>query len=356
MIRHQFGFILTIIVVVIGSVTSALPARAEYILAARYFTSGIDIYDRATDSARNFITILPATDAFPGLTGLAYSSGLNRLYATANNSRRIYSFNAESGALIGYQQLSGSFAPAGIALDSTGNLYVTDNGGSTIVQFTPNPSDASLTASGTIQLSGAATNLNGLARAASGDLLISSAAGAGVFRYTSGSGQSDFNVANPLANGQVAIGPTGNVAVGGVVFSSDVSLFDGLGNQTGSIPINASILPQPALPYASSDVTNPQGVAYDSAGNLIVTAMGRTNPFSASDNFQSNGGIFVFDSTGSTLLDSLVNTTPYTGVIVAPVPEPAAAPLLAAGILSLGGFFWRRLRCRRLSRAEQLLG
>lgn len=322
-------------------------ARAEFILATRYFTAGIDIYDRVNDSTRSFITIPQAIDPFPGLTGLAYSASLNRLYATANSSQRIYSFNAASGAYIGYHQFSGAFSPAGITADPSGDLYVADNQGSTIRRFTPNPGDASLTESGTIQLSGAATNPNGLAWTAAGDLIVSSAAGAGVFRYATGSGQADFNVGNPLANGQVAVDLAGNVAVGGVVFSSSVSLFNAAGTQTGSIAIDSSILPQPAFSYVSSDITNPQGVAYDSAGNLIVAAMGRTNPFSFDDNFQSNGGIFVFDPTGTTLLDSLVNTTPYTSVIVAPVPEPAAATLLAAGGTLLGGLSWRSRRRRQ---------
>lgn len=318
-------------------------ARAEYILAARYFTAGIDIYDPATDSARNFITIQPSVDSFPGLTGLAYSLSLNRLFATANNSQRIYSFNAESGALIGYQQLSGSFAPAGIALDPSGEIYVADNNGSTVRRFTPNASNATLTSSGTIQLSGAAGNLNGIARTSGGQLLISAVNGTGVYRYDAISGQSTFTN-SPMASGQVAISSAGTVAVGGVLFSSDVSLFDVAGSPTGKIHIDSAYLPQPLAPYASVDVTGPQGVAFDGSDNLIVTAMGRTNPFSPNDTFQSNGGIFIFDSTGTTLLDSLVNTTPYTGVIVAPVPEPSAVVLGGLAI----GICWRRgLRRRR---------
>jgi sugar lactone lactonase YvrE len=318
-------------------------ARAEYILAARYFTAGIDIYDPTTDTARNFITIQPSVDAFPGLTGLAYSSSLNRLFATANSSQRIYSFNAESGALIGYQQLSGSFAPAGIALDPSGDIYVADNNGSTVRRFTPNASNATLTSSGTIQLSGAAGNLNGLARTSGGQLLISAVNGTGLHRYDAISGQSTFST-SPIANGQVAISSGGSVAVGGVVVSSYVSLFDLAGNATGAIHIDSTYLPPPLAPYTSTDVTGPQGVAFDGSGNLIVTAMGRTNPFSPSDNFQSNGGIFIFDSTGTTLLDSLVNTTPYTGVIVAPVPEPSAVVL---GGLAIGVCCWHGLRKRR---------
>jgi sugar lactone lactonase YvrE len=317
-------------------------ARAEYILAARYFTGGIDIYDPLANSVRNFITIPQSTDSFPGLTGLVYSPSLNRLYATANTSQRIYAFNAESGGLIGFHQLSvsGSFAPAGIALDPSGDLSVSDNSGATVVRFTPNATDASLTASGTITFTAPAGNLNGVARTASGDLLVSAINGSGVHRSSDGT-QSPFN-ASPFANGQIAISAAGSVAVGGVVFSSRVSLFDLLGDPTGFIDVNAGLLPQPPLSYVSADVTSPQGVAFDGSGNLIVTAMGRTNPFSPDDNFQSNGGIFVFDSTGTMLLNSLVNTTPYTGVIVAPVPEPNGILLLAVATASLAGL--RRLR------------
>ena len=172
--------------------------------------------------------------------------------------------------------------------------------------------------------------------------------GTGVYRYDAPLGQSAFN-SSPIANGQVAISSGGTVAVGGVVFSSFVSLFDLAGTQTGGINIDAAYLPQPTAPYTSTDVTSPQGVAFDGSGNLIVTAMGRTNPFSADDNFQNNGGVFVFDPSGTTLLDSLVNTTPYTGVIVAPVPEPSATILSG---LAIGMCCWRGLR-RRLVIASQ---
>lgn len=315
-------------------------ASAEFILAARYFTAGIDIYDPVTNSTRNFITIPQGTDAFPGLTGLAYSASFNRLYATANNSQRIYAFDATSGGLIGFHQLSGLFAPAGITLDPSGDLYVADNQGATVARFTPNPNDASLTPVGTITFTTPADNLNGVARTATGDLLVSAINGTGVYRSSNGT-QSSFNT-SPIANGQVAISASGTVAVGGVVFSSGVSLFNLSGTQTGFIDVNASLLPLPSQPYTSQNVTSPQGVAYNALGQLIVTAMGRTNPYSLDDNYQSNGGIFVFDSTGTTVLNSLVNTTPYTGVIVAPVPEPTGFVLLAAAAASLAGL--RRLR------------
>jgi hypothetical protein len=348
MIRRLLAIFLGLALSWLAAPWRDVTARAEYVLAARYFTAGIDIYDPTTDSVRPFITIQPGVDAFPGLTGLAYSATLNRLYATANASGRIYSFNAESGALIGYQQLSGSFAPAGITLDPASDIYVTDNGGSTVQRFTPNALDATLISSGTIQLSGGAGNLNGIARTSGGQLLISAINGTGVYRYDAPLGQSAFN-SSPIANGQVAISPGGTVAVGGVVFSSFVSLFDLAGTQTGGINIDAAYLPQPTAPYTSTDVTSPQGVAFDGLGNLIVTAMGRTNPFSADDNFQNNGGVFVFDPSGTTLLDSLVNTTPYTGVIVAPVPEPSATILSS---LAIGICCWRGLR-RRLVIASQ---
>lgn len=348
MIRRLLAVFLGFTLAFLFGTSCDVSARADYILAARYFTAGIDIYDPTTDSVRPFITIQPSVDPFPGLTGLAYSASLNRLYATANASRRIYSFNGESGALIGYQQLSGSFAPAGIALDPAGDIYVADNAGSAVQRFTPNALNADLTSSGTIQLSGGAGNLNGLALTSGGQLLISAINGTGVWSYETSAGQSTFN-SSPIANGQLAASPGGTVAVGGVVFSSFVSLFNLAGAPTGAINIDATYLPQPAEAYTSPDVTSPQGVAFDNAGNLIVAAMGRTNPFSADDNFQSNGGIFVFDPTGTTLLNSLVNTTPYTGVIVAPVPEPSAMVL---GGLAIGTCWWHGLRRRRRAAAH----
>jgi hypothetical protein len=79
----------------------------------------------------------------------------------------------------------------------------------------------------------------------------------------------------------------------------------------------------------------------DSSGNIIVAALGRTNPTSLADNFQNNGGVFIFSSSGS-LIASNAQTTPYSSALgFTAVPEPASLLATAAGLVTLG---WLRRR------------
>lgn len=314
--------------------------HGEIVLVGGFFSGQVDRVNVATGALSNFSTVATGDDPFPGISGLAYNPISNVVYATARVSSRIYFLNPDSGAVTGFHQLSSTFAPAGIAVDRDGFVYVANNAGNSITKFNSGFNKIS-----DIELPnfGIANNQpNAMAFDNQGKMIISTFGGAGLMQYDPGTGNvTSFNSANPVANGQVAINGAGDVYVGGAAFSSDVTKLDSSGTITGGIAITESLLPKPPLGFTSPDFTSPAGVTIDASGNVIVAALGRTNPTSPSDNFQNNGGVFIFSSTGS-LLASNTQTTPYSSALsFTAVPEPTSMLAATVGIATLG---WLRRR------------
>jgi len=306
---------------------------AEMILAGGIFSGRIDRWDPTTGSITTFSDLQSQSGALPGIVGMAYNPVSNRIIVAGRFTNTIYELNATTGVIVGQHTSSNIAEPAGIAVDASGNVYIANNGGNSISRF-----NSSFTSETTINIPdfGAGANLpSGLAFNAAGELIVATFSGVGVLRYDPNSGSfSSFNATNPVANGMVAIDNNGSVFVGGAAFSNSVTEFDAAGNIVGGITIDSTLLPLPPDPFASPDFTSPSGVAIDGNGNLIVGALGRTNPFQPGDNFQSNGGLFLFDSSGA-LLSSTVQTTPYSSVMYfSAVPEPTSLLALGVGLSS----------------------
>jgi len=314
--------------------------QGEIVLVGGFFSGQVDRVNVATGALSNFSTVATGGDPFPGISGLAYNPISNVVYATARVSSRIYFLNPDSGAVTGFHQLSSTFAPAGIAVDRDGFVYVANNAGNSITKFNSGFNKIS-----DIELPnfGVANNQpNAMAFDSQGKMIISTFGGVGLMQYDPANGNiTSFNGENPVANGQVAINGAGDVYVGGAAFSSNVTKLNSSGTITGGIAITESLLPKPPLGFASPDFTSPAGVTIDASGNVIVAALGRANPTSASDNFQNNGGVFIFSSTGS-LLASNTQTTPYSSALsFTAVPEPTSMLAATVGIATLG---WLRRR------------
>ena len=316
-------------------------AKAEIVLVGGFFSGAVDRVNTTTGATTLFSQIGDSADPFPGISGLAYNPISNTVYATARVSKRVYLINPDTGNVTGFRQLDSSMTPAGITVDADGFVYVANNAGNSVVKY-----DSGLNKLQELSLPdfGAGANLpSGLAFDPQGNLIISTFAGAGVVKYNPSSDSfSSFNSSNPTANGMVAFDQAGNAYIGGAAFSNSVTKFDSSGTITGSITIDESILPKPPESFVSPDFTSPAGVAIESNGNIVVAALGRTNPFEAADNFQNNGGVFIFSSTGS-LLASNTQTTPYSSALrFTAVPEPTSLLVASVGLATLGWLNRRR--------------
>ncbi len=321
---------------------TAASVKADFV-ATGFFSGTIEHFDSTTGQQSTLAMVASADDQFPGLAGIVHDPIGGILYASARISNRVYRVDATSGAVLGFTQLDAGSSPAGLALDGAGNLYVANNGGNTISIF-----DTGGSQSGSISLptSALGDNLpNGLAFDQQGRLVISTFAGAGLFRFDPTDSSVSSLSSVPVANGQVAISGLGEIFVGGAAFSNDVLKFaeDGTPIDAPFLTIDDTLLPQPDLGYASPDFTSPSGVTIDADGNLIVSALGRTNPTAAGDNFQSNGGMWKFAPDGTLLQTFGTNLTPFSSVTsLTAVPEPGSMALIS--VIGLSALARRRKR------------
>ncbi len=321
-------------------------ARAD-VVAGGFFSGTLEKFTSG-GAQSTFSTIASMADPFPGISGVTFDPVNNRVYATARISDRIYSVNATSGAVLGFHQLAVGSQPAGIVTNAAGDIFVANNGMNSISWFN---SSFGHIADITIPDIGLGNNLpSGLAFDSQGRLVVSTFAGGGVFRYDFGTSTFSSFAPSPLANGHIAIDASDNAYVGGAAFSNAVEKFNSAGTPIGApfLNIDSTILPQPPLGYASPDFTSPAGVAIDPDGNLIVAALGRTNPFSASDNFQNNGGLFKFSPTGTLLQTFAVQSTPFSSVtFVSAIPEPSSIAIILTGAVATAAA--RHRKRKRLS-------
>lgn len=332
--------VLGIVSLVLAWGLSAPAALAGIVLAGGIFSGTIDRWDTNTNTITTFSNILGQTGSLPGIVGLAYNPITNRVLAAGRFNNTIFELNSSDGTILAQHTTGGLNQPAGLAVDSSGNVYVANNGGNTVTRF-----DSTFSTFTTITLPdfGVGDNLpSGVAVNGTGQVIISTFAGAGVMIYDPATGiTSSFNATNPVANGLATVDSTEAVYVGGAAFSNSVTQFDATGSIVGGVTIDDSLLPPPPLPFTSPDFTSPSGVAIDGSGNLLVAALGRTNPFELGDNFQNNGGLFLFGP-GGNLITSTVQTTPYASVLYfTAVPEPSSM-LAAACSLAAVSFLRRR--------------
>lgn len=159
------------------------------------------------------------------------------------------------------------------------------------------------------------------------DLYVSTF-GTGIFRYD-GNSVTNFSTQGG-ASAQLAFDAGGNLYSGhGLGFSDFAHRFDTNGNEflNGGAPfLQVTDAMVNASGNGSSFGNSPSGLAFDSNGNVIVAALGKSNPFDAGG---ERGGLFLFNSNGQ-LLDTFASgSRAYSGVaFVTPVPEPGSLVLL----------------------------
>lgn len=307
------------------------PAGAA-IVATGFFSGTLERFDPVTNAQTTLATIASASDPFPGLSGVAYNPQTDRYAVSARFSSRVYIVNGSTGAVTGFRQLPTGTQPASVLFGPNNSLFVADNASSNVLRLNSNDTIDTFTLPEIPTEPGMTLGPNlpsGLAFDASGDLLVSTFAGAGTFRLNTTTGVAALIGGSPLGNGQIAITDAGVAIIGGAVATNDVSTLD---LTTGVVVVDPAFItiddmllsPPPFM--ASSPFTSPSGVAIDVDGTILVAALGRTNP---GENFD-NGGLFRFAADGSPLETIALNTTPFSSVVVAvAIPEPGSMAALA---------------------------
>jgi len=314
-------------------------AVGDVIVVSETFTGRLTAYTTPVASATTFAQLQMRADSpFPLLSGLYYHNASNRLYATeldrsgGTSNGRVNILNATTGSVLGTQDFN--FGVTGMAIGSSGDIYLSDMGSNLVRRF-----DSSFVHQSDIVIAGAGST-SGLAF--NGDDLYVSTFGTGIFRYD---GNSVTNFSPQFAaSAQMAFDIDGNLYAGhGLGFSNYAHRFDASGNEflNGGAPFLEVTESMVNSWGGSTTGTSPSGLAFDANGNLLVAALGRSNPFEGAG---ERGGLFLFDRDGQ-LLDTFASgSRAYSGVaVISAVPEPGTAMVLLMG----GGLAWvvRRRRC-----------
>jgi len=235
--------------------------------------------------------------------------------------------------------LTGLNAPAIMAFDSSGNLFVGNFGnlnGTTVSEFAPGSTTSTATLSGV-------DAPNGLAFDSKGDLFVTNRGGTTVSEFAPGS-------TTPTATLTGLVGPTG------LAFDSKGDLF--VANWEGGIGPNtvSEFAPGSTTPTATlTGLDGPYWLAFDSSGNLFVTnvlnntvsefAPGNTSPTATLTGlnypidlaFDSSGNLFVANTgnnyNGTTVSEFAPGSTTPTATLTG-----LDGPLLMA-FDSRGNFF-----------------
>lgn len=313
------------------------------IYAIGHFSGTIERFDSQTGVQSTFADLRTYGAGTAGnLSAVVFNNNSREFIVASQADGRLYRVAGPTGNVIGV--VDGILGPSGMALDAGGNLYVSEFGTKTIRIF-----DSSFNQTGSISMPNFGTlndplipDPSGLGFNSSGTLLINTF-GLGILAYdvNSGNFQAPFSSVTAVPFAQMAVGGDGRV-YSGSIFTNNVFMFGSNGTLAGQITIDGSLLPEPPNGFASPNVTNPGGVAFTEAGDLIIAAMGRTNPTSGADGNQSNGGLFRFDADGNWQQTYATNTTPFAGVVyvsATAVPEPNGGLLLGIGVLA-----WRLMR------------
>ena len=201
--------------------------------------------------------------------------------------------------------------PTGVAVDSSGNLYIADSGNNvvrkvangTITTFAGNNnSGAGYSGDGAVATSAQLNNPVGVAVDSAGNVYIADA-GNSVIRKVSGANISTAAVGFTHPDG-VAVDAAGNIFVADTVGRRVVEISNGAYTTiAGNGTIGFSGDDGPGTKAALND---PMGLAVDSAGNVIIadTLNGRirkVTPSGTITTIAGNGGLYFFGDGGSAI-------------------------------------------------------
>ncbi|MBX3420268.1 MAG: hypothetical protein KF752_01800 [Pirellulaceae bacterium] len=286
----------------------AVAVRAD-ILVTGFFDGVVYRYDEATKARTTFATI-PAN---PGLSGIAYNPHNHQVYVSALNHGGVYIFDAQSGGMLNFVMLG--FGPGGLAAAPTGEVYVTDFTSNLVRVFNTSLASPPL-ATIAVPVAGVTS---GVGLLANGHVIIATP-GTGVHRYN-GTTVTPFTAdpAAQLSSTQVAEVAGGDIFIGhGLGYSDSALKFNSTGNLIGAITVTDQMVQSTGS--GSSFGNSPAGIAVDSAGDVLVAALGKSNP---GDPGGERGGLFKFDTSGN-LIDTFDSaTSAYSSIAIVPSTVPA---------------------------------
>lgn len=310
-------------------------AAANLLVVSELFTGRLQAYTTPGAAPTQFAQLSTRADSpFALLSGIHFHAASNRLYVSeldrgGTSNGRVHVLDATTRAIL--QEVDFDFGVAGVTVGGNGDIYLSDAGSDMVRRYNSNfVLQADIQIVGANATSGLAFNGN--------DLYISTF-GAGIFRYD-GSSVSSFVGPGSGASAQMAFDADGNLYAGhGLGFSNFAHRFDASGTEflKGGSPFLEVTEAMVGSWGGSSSGTSPSGLTFDGNGNLVVAALGRSNPFDSdgAGNFGERGGLFLFDRDGN-LLDTFASgSRSYSGVaFVSAIPEPSSLAMVGlAGLL-----------------------
>jgi len=222
--------------------------------------------------------------------GIAVDSTFGNIYVADESGASVFVYSAGSkGNVAPTATISGPatglISPEGIALDSSGNIYVADESAASVFVYPPlaslpsQPNYPNVTPSATI--SGSNTGLNapyGIALDSSGNIYLADALAASAFVYPPlASLPSQPNYPNVTPTAAISGSDTGLSYPQGIALDSSRNIYvaDSSANKVFVYPAGSNGNGAPSPTTISTTMTTglgwPQGIALDSSGKIYVT-------------------------------------------------------------------------------------
>jgi len=271
---------------------STLPAGATEPVAeldtlANILAACVNTTGAASTQCTTLFTATGATETIGAALAIAKNPGsstLTALYALSNGQAPFQPTLSgqpnDFTVAVNYNANATLAAPYGIALDGSGNAWITNEGGTSVTE---------LSTSGSVVATTTANNLygpQGIAVDPGGNIWIANTAGNSVMKFTIGNGLVVSTAAYT----------TGITAPTAIALDSQGDAFVANFNGNSVAKLTNTGAPAAGSPFtAAGAITLPSGIALDTAGNVLVTSG------SGSVVKLGNDGTYVATDTDSTL-------------------------------------------------------